>query len=43
MRGRLIDIGWSDSTELYEQPPPTWAAGGFIVFEPLGRSDAGSG
>lgn len=33
MNGRLIDIGWSDSTELYEQPPPTWAAGGFIVFE----------
>lgn len=33
MRGRLIDIAWSDSTELYDQPPPTWAAGGFIVFE----------
>jgi hypothetical protein len=31
--GRLLEIGWSDSTELYGQPPPTWAAGGFIVFE----------
>lgn len=36
MKGRLIEIGWSDSTELYDQPPPTWAAGGFIVFEPPG-------
>lgn len=33
LRGDLIDIGWSDSTDLYDQPPPTWAAGGFIVFE----------
>jgi hypothetical protein len=34
MRGRLVDIAWTDSTGLYDQPPPTWAAGGFIVFEP---------
>ena len=34
LQGRLLDIGWSDSTDLYDQPPPTWAAGGFIVFEP---------
>lgn len=34
MRGELLEIGWSDSTELYDQPPPTWAAGGFIVFDP---------
>lgn len=33
MRGRVVDIAWSDSTELYDQPPPTWAAGGFIVWE----------
>lgn len=31
--GHLLEIGWSDSTDLYDQPPPTWAAGGFIVFE----------
>ncbi len=37
MRGDLLDIGWSDSTELYDQPPPTWAAGGFIVFEPASK------
>ena len=33
LRGRLIDIGWSDATGLYDQPPPTWAAGGLIGFE----------
>lgn len=37
MEGRLLDIGWSDSTELYEQPSPTWAAGGFMVFTPTAR------
>ncbi len=33
LQGRLIEIGWSDSTELYGTPAPTWAAGGFIAFE----------
>jgi len=33
MEGTLLDIGWSDSTELYDQPAPTWAAGGFLQFE----------
>ena len=33
LKGTLLDIGWSDSTGLYEAPPPTWAAGGFIKFE----------
>ena len=33
LRGELIEIGWSDSTGLYDAPPPTWAGGGFIVFE----------
>ena len=32
LRGSLIDIGWSDSTELYDEPAPTWAGGGFIEF-----------
>lgn len=32
LRGELIEIGWSDATELYGQPSPTWAGGGFIVF-----------
>lgn len=33
MDGQLLEIGWSDSTDLYDQPAPTWAAGGFMTFE----------
>ena len=36
LRGRLLDIGYSDATDLYDAPPPTWAAGGLIAFEKLG-------
>lgn len=40
--GNLLDIGYSDSTNLYGAPPPTWAAGGFIDFTrpaPPGRRE----
>ncbi len=33
LQGTLLDLGYSDSTALYDQPPPTWAAGGFMMFE----------
>jgi hypothetical protein len=33
LQGRLLEIGYSDATDLYDAPPPTWAAGGFIAFE----------
>jgi len=33
LRGTLIDIGASDATDLYDQPAPSWAAGGFIEFK----------
>jgi len=33
--GTLLDIGVSDATDLYRQPAPTWAAGGFIQFEKI--------
>ena len=33
MRGSLLDLGYSDATELYDQPAPSWAAGGFIAFD----------
>jgi hypothetical protein len=36
LRGRLLDIGWSDATALYDQPAPTWAGGGFIAFDKAG-------
>lgn len=35
LEGSLLDIGASDATELYEQPAPSWAAGGFIEFRRL--------
>ena len=33
LHGQLLDIAYSDATGLYDAPPPTWAAGGFIAFE----------
>lgn len=33
LRGTLLDIAYTDSTELYNQPSPTWAAGGFMTFD----------
>jgi hypothetical protein len=33
LKGALLDIGWSDATDLYDQPAPSWAAGGFIAFD----------
>lgn len=35
MRGMLIDVGVSDASDLYDAPRPSWAAGGFIVFDPV--------
>ncbi|HEX6220113.1 MAG TPA: hypothetical protein VF115_03375 [Acidimicrobiia bacterium] len=35
LQGELIDIGASDATELYDAPAPSWAAGGFIKFDPV--------
>ncbi len=35
LQGTLLDIGYSDSTELYGPPSPTWAAGGFMKFDKL--------
>jgi hypothetical protein len=36
LEGTLLDIGASDATELYDQPAPSWAAGGFIEFTKTG-------
>jgi hypothetical protein len=33
LQGTLLEIGYSDMTELYDQPSPTWAGGGFMKFE----------
>lgn len=34
LSGTLLDIGASDATDIYDAPAPSWAAGGFIAFEP---------
>lgn len=36
LNGTLVEIGASDATELYDQPAPSWAGGGFIEFEKVG-------
>lgn len=33
--GSVLDIAYSDTADLYDQPKPTWAAGGFIEFAPV--------
>jgi hypothetical protein len=36
LRGTLHEMGASDATELYGQPAPSWAAGGFIEYQRVG-------
>lgn len=33
MTGEVLDITYTDSTELYNQPPPTWVAGALIEWK----------
>jgi len=35
MTGKVIDITYTDSSELYNQPKPTWVAGALMVWEPV--------
>ena len=34
MTGELLDISYTDSSELYDQPKPTWVAGALIEWTP---------
>ncbi len=36
MRGEVLDISYTDSSELYDQPPPTWVAGALIEWKLTG-------
>ncbi len=36
MRGEVLDISFTDSSELYDQPKPTWVAGALIEWKPAG-------
>lgn len=35
MTGEILDLCYSDSTGLYNQPPPTWVAGALIEWKPV--------
>lgn len=34
MRGDLLDLSYTDASELYDQPKPTWVAGALIEWQP---------
>lgn len=34
LRGRVLDISYTDSSALYQQPKPTWVAGALIEWQP---------
>jgi hypothetical protein len=36
MQGRIVDLTYSDASELYRQPPPTWVATALLAWEPVG-------
>jgi hypothetical protein len=37
MQGRILDLTYSDASELYRQPPPTWVAAALIEWQLDGK------
>jgi hypothetical protein len=35
MEGRIIDLTYTDASELYHQPEPTWVAAALMAWQPL--------
>ena len=35
MRGRIVDLTYSDAAELYQTPAPTWVACALMAWEPV--------
>jgi hypothetical protein len=33
MQGRIVNLTYSDATDLYHQPPPTWVAGALVEWQ----------
>ena len=33
MQGRIVDLTYTDASELYQQPPPTWVAAGLVEWQ----------
>jgi hypothetical protein len=38
MRGRIVDLTYTDTAELYRQPKPTWVAAALIDWQPARRT-----
>ena len=36
LRGRILDLTYTDASDLYNAPPPTWVAGALIEWTPAG-------
>ena len=34
MKGRIVDLTYSDASDLYQQPPPTWVAAPLVEWTP---------
>lgn len=34
LAGRILDLTWCDTTDMYNQPPPTWVATALIELQP---------
>jgi hypothetical protein len=35
MKGQILDLAYSDATDLYNAPPPTWVAAALIEWQPI--------
>jgi hypothetical protein len=35
LKGKILDLTYSDATDLYSAPAPTWVAGALIAWQPL--------
>lgn len=35
LKGQILDLTYTDSTELYNQPPPTWVAAALFDWQPV--------
>jgi hypothetical protein len=35
LQGQILDLTWVDTTEMYQEPPPTWVATALIELKPI--------
>jgi hypothetical protein len=33
MKGQILDLTYTDASELYKEPPPTWVAGALFEWQ----------